>query len=119
MIATVEFHEAVMEVYLAWCLRGKRAMRCRLPISNGRWKAPNAILDPPIGNRQSSFVHSILRFIRLATNPAPNPLSMLTTVTLEAQIEHAQQRRDAAKRRSVADACRNGDHRNAHQPAHD
>ena len=56
--------------------------------------------------------------MELAIAAAPKPLSMLTTDTPLAQLfSIAEQRREAAEARAVADAGRDGDDRHVHQPA--
>ena len=51
-----------------------------------------------------------------ATYPAPNPLSMFTTDTFDAQeLSIPKQRAQAVERRAVADAGRHGNHRHADQ----
>ena len=44
-----------------------------------------AFLPPSTAERESLLIHYYSRLISAATYPAPNPLSILTTLTFEAQ----------------------------------
>src|SRR5579862_1263157 len=46
---------------------------------------PRREFEAQMAQAKGSFIHDRLRLIRLATKPAPKPLSMLTTVTFDAQ----------------------------------
>ncbi len=66
-----------------------------------------------------TFYFSLFTFVALATvNQTCDEARAEAVINVDdrdvrrAGIEHSQKRRDAAERRAVTDACRNGDNRN-------